>query len=357
MKRISNPGAAILAALIAAAAALPARAADYKLTYNKPAQKWVEALPLGNGRIGAMVFGGTDDEHLQINEGTLWGGGPHDYNNPDAYSHLKEIQQLIFAGQVDEAQKAAAGFMGNPKLLMPYQPFCDIRMHFAGHDAATHYHRELDLSRALAETDYSVGSVHFRREAFVSYPDQVLAIRIVASEPRQIAFSIQLDSPQPGVRVEAVGNDALQLTGQIQPRSNPPQSWTGSWDRPGMRFAAVLKVIPEGGSVSSTEGRLQISGANAVTVLFSGATSFRNYRDISADALAAAQSYLRRASANHTTNFCTPVKPISESSFREYSCKWARIIRIRPPMNASGTSPRPTIPTCLRSISSTAAIF
>ena len=289
-----------LALTLVAATALStsARASDsgFKLTFDKPATKWTEAVPLGNGRIGAMEFGGTEDERLQVNESTLWGGGPHDYTNPDAYTHLHDIRQLIFAGKVDEAEKLSESLMGRPKLLMPYQPFCDMRLHFSGHGQATEYRRELRLDDAIAETTYKVGTANFRREVFVSYPDQVLVIRITASVPSQVTFSLGMDSPQAGTRVESSGNDSLKLIGQIQPRQNPRFSWTGSWDQPGMRFAAVLKVLAEGGSVRSAEGHLEISGANSVTILFSNATSFRNYRDIGGDALGAAQEYLQRAS-------------------------------------------------------------
>ncbi|MGE5326916.1 MAG: glycosyl hydrolase family 95 catalytic domain-containing protein, partial [Deltaproteobacteria bacterium] len=288
--------ALILVAASSLSVATAEAEAGFKLTYDKPAAKWTEALPLGNGRIGAMVFGGTNNERLQINESTLWGGGPHDYTNPEAYAHLEEIRQLIFEGKAVEAERLSGPLMGRPKLLMPYQPFCDIRLNFPGHDQATEYRRELHLDNAVANVSYKIGAVEFRREVFVSYPDQVLVIRVIASQPGQIAFSVGLDSPQPGTAVESSATATLQLTGQIQPRQNPPQSWTGSWDQPGLRFAAVLKALTEGGSVRIAGEHLEISGANSVTILFSDATSFRNYHDISGDALATAQGYLQRAS-------------------------------------------------------------
>jgi alpha-L-fucosidase 2 len=286
----------ILLAAGALNAAAGASEFDLKLAYDKPADKWTEALPVGNGRIGAMVFGGTEDERLQINESTLWGGGPHDYTNSKAFAHLQQIRQLIFAGKVDEAERLSENLMGKPKLLMPYQPFCDLRLHFAGHDQATEYRRALHLADAIAETSYNVGSSNFQREVFVSYPDQVLVVRITASQRGQLAFSVGMDSPQAGTHVQSTANDTSQLTGQIQPRQNPPSSWTGSWDQPGVRFAAVLKVLAEGGSVHNAAGRLEISGANSVTILFSNATSFKNYRDTGGDALRIAREYLQRAS-------------------------------------------------------------
>lgn len=269
-----------------------------QLRSDKPAADWNHALPIGNGRIGAMVFGGTEDERIQVNEDTLWGGGPHDYTNPDAYSHLQEIRDLIFAGKIAEAEKVSAGVMGKPTLLMPYQPFCDIRIHFPGHAAATDYHRDLNLSDAVAESVYTVNGVTFRRKAFASFPDQVLVLHLAASQPGQLTFTVEMDSPQPGTTVESTAADTLQLTGQIQPRQNRPYSWTGSWDQPGMRFAGVLKAVAEGGSVHADGPRLEVSGANSVTLLFSPATSFRNYHDISGDALAAARGYIGRASAH-----------------------------------------------------------
>ena len=288
-----------VALILVTGATLQLRAAitepDLSLTYDKPAEKWTEALPIGNGRIGAMVFGGTEDEHLQINESTLWGGGPHDYVNPDAHTHLEEIRRLIFAGKVDEAEKLSETMMGQPKLLMPYQPFCDLRLHFPGHGKATDYRRQLDLNDAVAETAYKVGSAQFRREAFISYPDQVLVVRITAGEAGGLSFTASLDSPQPEISTLSTAGNMLQLSGQIQPRQNPARSWTSSWTQPGMRFAAVLRVQNQGGSIRSEGGRLEISDADSVTILFSNATSFRNYRDIGGDALGTAQGYLSRA--------------------------------------------------------------
>jgi alpha-L-fucosidase 2 len=290
--------AALVVLTVVSSTASQAAEHGYKLTFDKPANTWTEAVPVGNGRIGVMVFGGTEHERLQINESTLWGGAPHDYINPDAYSHLDEVRKLIFAGRVDDAEKLLEKMMGNPKLLLPYQPFCDMRLYFPGHAQATQYHRELNLDDAVAETTYTIGNTNFRREVFVSYPDQVLVVRITASQPGQLAFRVGMDSPQAGTQVEIAGSDTLQLTGQIQPRENAPFSWTGSWEKPGMRFAALIQLMPEGGSVHSSEGDLEISAANSVTILLSNATAFKNYRDISGDALGAARAYLQSASTH-----------------------------------------------------------
>ncbi len=275
----------------------PAESAEPELTlrYDRPASVWTEALPIGNGRIGAMVFGGTSEERVQINESTLWGGVPHDYINPEAGSYLADLRQLIFAGKPADAAALAERAMGRPKLLMPYQPFCDLRMNFQATAQPEAYHRELRLDEAVATTTYVVDGVEFRREVFASYQDQVLVVRLTTSQPKRLTFDVAIDSPQEGTHVETTGSDGLLLTGQIQPRHNPPGTWTGSWDEPGLRFAAVTRLMHDGGTVRAANGRLQVADASAVTILFSNATSFRNYRDIDGDAVTAASGYVDRA--------------------------------------------------------------
>lgn len=293
------PFALKLALILAAGMfSLPGKAqGPLRLNFDKPAADWNHALPIGNGRIGAMIFGGTENERIQVNEDTLWGGGPHDYTNADAYSHLQEIRDLIFAGKIAEAERIAGDdMMGKPKLLMPYQPFCDIRLHFPGHAAATDYQRDLNLNDALADTVYTVNGVTFRREVFASFPDQVLVVHLTANQPGQLTFTVAMDSPQTGTNIQSNADDTLELTGQIQPRQNRPYSWTGSWDKPGERFAGVLKVLQQGGTIRADGERIQVAGANAVTILFSPATSFRNYHDISGDALTVARGFIERAS-------------------------------------------------------------
>jgi alpha-L-fucosidase 2 len=287
----------ILVATLAIAACAVTSVADdtLRLRYESPAAEWNEALPLGNGRIGAMVFGGTEEERVQINEATLWGGVPHDYARPGAAKHLPEIRRLIFAGRVAEAEALSAEVMGAPKLLMPYQPFCDLRLHFPGHAEARGYHRGLRLDDAIAETSYTIGDTRFEREVFVSHPDQVLVVRLVASRPGQLTFSASLGSPQAGAQVKGVGDDSLELNGRIQPRENPAQAWTGSWDEPGLTLAARVRVLPEGGSVRSEGARLEISGADAATLLLSAATSFVSYRDVSGDPSALSREHVNQA--------------------------------------------------------------
>ena len=289
---------AALAATFLLCAAAGAAEPEHTLRYDKPASTWTEALPIGNGRIGAMVFGGTSEERVQINESTLWGGRPHEYTNPEAGSHLAELRQLIFAGRSGEAAALAEQVMGRPKLLMPYQPFCDLRLRFPSPSRPEAYRRELRLDDAVATTTYVVDGIELRREVFASYPDQVLVVRLTASQPKRLTFDVGIDSPQQGTHVETEGTDGLLLIGQLLPRQNAPNTWTGSWDEPGLRFAAVARVLHDGGTVRAADGRLEVADASAVTILFSNATSFRNYRDIDGDAVTAARGYVDRAAAS-----------------------------------------------------------
>src|SRR5260370_37429639 len=137
------------------------------LWYAQPASKWTEALPIGNGRLGAMVFGGISDERIQFNEDTLWTGRPHDYANPNALKYLPRIRELLATGKNKEAgQLAKTNFLGSPSRQKAYQPFGDLRLTFSGADNATDYRRALDLASAIARVTYRANEVTVQREAF-----------------------------------------------------------------------------------------------------------------------------------------------------------------------------------------------
>ena len=172
-----------------------------KLWYKKPAEQWVEALPVGCGRLGAMVYGDLERDHIQFNEDTLWTGQPHDYAHKGAVKHLGKIRQLIFDGKQAEAEKLAfKEFMSVPFRQRAYQPCGDLHLAFPGHEKVSQYRRELDLDSAIARTTYRSGKVIFTREVFASHPAQAIVVRLAASAPGHITVHASLDSPHAQVR-------------------------------------------------------------------------------------------------------------------------------------------------------------
>ena len=184
------------------------------LWYARPATQWLEALPIGNGRLGAMVFGGVDTETLQLNEDSVWAGGPHDYDNPEALAALPEIRQLVFDGKFDEAQALVnAHFMGRPAGQAPYQTVGNLTLTLPPSEAVSDYRRELDLTTAVTHVAYTVGGVRHTREVFASHPDQVIVIRLTADRPGSVSFAATFDSPQKSATVSVSDPHTLSLNG------------------------------------------------------------------------------------------------------------------------------------------------
>jgi alpha-L-fucosidase 2 len=258
------------------------------LWYNKPAGQWVDALPIGNGRLGAMVFGGGEDgspskELLQINEDTLWSGKPRDGNNPDAKSHLSEVRRAVLEQQdyhlADRICRKMQGLFAEA-----YQPLGNVKLEFTHTGSATNYRRELDLDVACARTRYTVGDVHFEREAFVSHPDQLLIMRVSASKPNQLHCAVSLDGPLKN-DVRATSGDQLLLTGKApahvagagHPGGEKPVIYSDEAGE-GMYFAAILQVRVDGGTSSANGNSLIIKDATAFTIVVSAATGYRGYQ-------------------------------------------------------------------------------
>ena len=268
---------------------MPAPSEPLSLWYRRPAKTWLEALPIGNGRLGAMVFGGVSRERLQLNEGTVWAGGPHDYDDPDALAVLPEIRRLILADKWDEAQSVIdTKFMGKPKGQMPYQTVGNLNLDFAVLPVkVSDYRRELNLPTALARTEYRADGIGYTREVFASAPDHVMVIHLTADKPGALSFTAAFDSPQKSgtdaldghtIRLAGVSGDASGVTGAV-------------------RFTALARAIAEGGSVRSEAGNLIVTGADAVTLLITMASSYRNYRDVGGDPETLARHALDAASA------------------------------------------------------------
>lgn len=262
----------VIAALVVACS--PGQENDLKLWYDEPAEHWVEALPVGNGRLGAMVFGGTSSERIQLNEETVWAGQPNSNANPDIEpGALEEIRQLIFQGKYRAAQD-----MVDRKIFFPtnhgmsYQTVGDLLLDFPGHDAATGYRRELDIANALTSVFYEVDGVQYAREVFSSLADDVLVMKISASRKGAISFNASFSTPQNAEITVEDGELVLRGTTSSQ------EGLEGK-----VRFTAKARICPAGGMIEVCDASLAVKNADEALIYVDIATNFVRYDDISAD--------------------------------------------------------------------------
>ncbi len=272
MRNILQAAVAIVCSLAAMGEAAGQDFPNLKLWYRQPAAEWVEALPVGNGRLGAMVFGGTARERIQFNEDTVWTGGPHDYARRGAHKHLGTLRRLLYEGKQREAEALAMReFMSVPLRQMAYQAFGDLALVFPEipQDAATRYRRELNLDSGIASVGFAAGGTTWRREVFASHPAQAIIVRLEADRPGGVSFEASLASAHEGAVVEARPSGEISMSGGVADGA--------------IRFEARLLVLTDGGRTEARDGRIQVKGADAATLVLAGATNFVNYRDVSAD--------------------------------------------------------------------------
>ncbi|GEO04144.1 alpha/beta hydrolase [Adhaeribacter aerolatus] len=226
-----------------------------------PANNWNEALPVGNGRLGAMVFGGITTERLQLNEETVWSGKPEDFVNPQAKAALGPVRQLLFAGKYAEAQKIAQEkMMGDKKVGSNYQTLGDLQLDFSHTPTVTDYRRELDLENAVARTSYVANRIKYTREIFSSAPDQVLVVRLTADKPGALSFNIKVSRPGDKANITATGNEIT-----MQEHVN---------NGVGVKMVTRIKVLNEGGALTATNGNIGVKEANTVTLLLTAASDY-----------------------------------------------------------------------------------
>ncbi|MGC4767369.1 glycosyl hydrolase family 95 catalytic domain-containing protein [Micromonospora sp. DT44] len=260
---------------------------DMALWYDEPAgTDWLRALPIGNGRLGAMVFGNVDTERLQLNEDTVWAGGPYDSANTRGAANLAEIRRRVFADQWTSAQDLInQTMMGNPGGQLAYQPVGNLRLAFGSASGASQYNRTLDLTTATVTTTYVLNGVRYQREAFASAPDGVIVLRLTADRANSITFGATFDSPQ---RTTMSSPDAATIA--VDGISGAMEGVNGS-----VRFLALAYAAATGGTVSSSGGTLRVSGATSVTVLISIGSSYVNYRTVNGDYQGIARTRLSAA--------------------------------------------------------------
>jgi alpha-L-fucosidase 2 len=260
------------------------------LWYRQSADEWVEALPVGNGRLGAMVFGGVAFERLQLNEDTFFAGGPYNPINPEARDALPEVRRLIFAGKFAEAQAYAnAHVMSRPSKQMSYQPIGDLLVTLMGVENASEYVRALDLETAVTHTSFVSQHTRFVREVFASAPDQVIVMRLSTDRQRQVHAGISLTSLQAAsVRVD--GSDVLVMSG-IGPSEHGVEGR--------VRFEVRVRITQRGGSHAISPAGINIVGADEVVAYIAIATNHRRFDDLSADPSAITREHIERTSAGY----------------------------------------------------------
>lgn len=311
---------------------------EMTLLFNAPADAWIKALPLGNGRIGGMVFGGVKQERVALNEDSLWSGGPQEADNPEALEALPEIRRLLFAGKVEEAErlanaklvcKGAGSGLGNGAYdpYGSYQALGDLRLFFASDDTVTDYRRSLDLSTGVSRVNYTQGETAYEREYFISAPDGVMVIRMTAAGPGTLDFEAVLE------RDPKSGSHRWKNDGRLEPFADTEESIApvravaegsklilqgATAPNGGLRYAAALAVSETDGQLSFSGNRLQMRGAHTVTLLLSAATSFRHadpaMRCIGELDAAAAKPYaaLREAHVNEHGSFMNRISLVLE---------------------------------------------
>jgi len=228
------------------------------LWYDRPAEQWTQALPIGNGRFGGMVFGGTTSERIQLNEDTFWSGRPHDYTNPEARQHLDEVRKLIFDGKHSEAQAIVdQHMMGIPRFLQAYQPLGDLRLVFPGHEQVTDYRLELDLDQAIVRVTYRVGGAKFTRELFSSAVDQAIVVRLTCDQPGRLTFTATLVSPHQH-ETKPKGEQRLIMAGQwIGDGKDAPL--IAGVEGPGLKFETWLHANCLNGKTGVTSNAIQVA--------------------------------------------------------------------------------------------------
>lgn len=259
-----------------------------KLWYNKPSGNvWENALPVGNGRLGAMVYGNVEKETIQLNEHTLWSGSPNRNDNPLALDSLAEIRKLILEGKQKDAEKLANRVIITKKSHgQMFEPAGELHLSFNGHEQYTNYYRELDIERAVTKTNYTAGGVTYTRETIASLADRVIVVHLTASKPGSISFTAYYTSPQPRVVVKTVKSRQLTFSGTTIDHEGVKGM---------VRYKGIAEFKTNGGSISSADTSIIVRNATAVTIYISIATSFNNYLDVSGDENERATGYLNNA--------------------------------------------------------------
>ncbi|WP_245989175.1 glycoside hydrolase family 95 protein [Pelobium manganitolerans] len=259
-----------------------------KLWYNQPSGKtWENAMPLGNGRLGAMVYGNVEKEIIQLNEHTVWSGSPNRNDNPLALDSLDRIRQLIFDGKQKDAEKLINKVLVSKKSHgQMFEPVGSLNLEFVGHENYSNYYRDLNLENASATTTYKAGGVTYTRQVITSFPDRVVAIHLTANKAKSISFKASYTTPQPNVKITTGNPGQLVLSGTTISHEGVEGK---------IKFESIAQIKIKGGSLSSTASSIDVVNADEATIYISIATNFNSYDDLQGDEKLRARSYLAKA--------------------------------------------------------------
>lgn len=277
-----------------------AGAEDLKLWYARPAEKWVEALPLGNSRLGVMVYGNPANEELQLNEETVWGGGPHRNDQPNALEALHKVRKLIFEGKNEEAQRMIDATFRTPQNGMPYQTIGSLMLHFTGHENYSDYYRDLNIENAISTTTYKVDGVTYTREVLASFTDNIVIVRLSSDKKGALSFTANYKSPLKHTVRKKDGK--LIFSGNGQEHEGIPGA---------IRVETQTYVQTPDGKVNVSADKITVSDATTTTIYISSATNFVNYKDVSGNESKRATAYMKaaiskpyeKAKAEHVTYY------------------------------------------------------
>ena len=282
----------LLLGILTVSSCMPEQTPKNSYWFDRPAVWWEEALPIGNGRIGAMIYGGTEVEEIQLNEETISSGGPYENWNPKGLQNLARIRELIFSGRYEAAQQLGDEYFLSPVgEEMTYQTAGSLKIRFRDRGGeVSDYRRELDLERAVVRTGYKIGDVEYVEEAFASFTDQLIIVRITSSRPEAIHCELSYDTPMANVKVSTPDGNLLRLEGRGDDKSGIPGA---------IRYVNDTRVTARGGTVSASGEALRVEGATELLLHISLATNFRDYKNVDADPYARNAEYLKNASKKY----------------------------------------------------------
>jgi len=250
------------------------------LWYDKPASQWHEAIPIGNGRLGGMVYGGVENETIAINEDTVWSGSPHDYTNVGSHQYLEQLRKLIKDEKYDEAAKfGAAHMLGVPRSQNRYQSLGKLSLEFENQTQPQDYRRKLNLAEGVVKVQYAIDGAKFTRQILSSNPDQVIAMHITCDKPGMISFTAALSSQHKKFSVNSIDENSFTLLGSSD----------------AINFQCIVKARSKGGRITTDANKLKVVNADSVTILLAAATNYVNYKDVSANPEERCVEYLSKA--------------------------------------------------------------